>query len=525
LSQVTPPDLSLVVVGAGPFGAPPPGPTLTIEIVDCATDAADARVAALARCHGRFVAFVDAGDHLHPDTPAVLGPVLADDRADVAYTDDDAVDATGRHHDPFLKPDWSPERHLAQDYLGRLTVLRRDLALRAADACTVDGPVFEHELLLRATELTDRVVHVARVLYHQRGERRAVDPSTSEARVHVVEQALRRRGAALRARPGPAPGVVRLAPALTQRPRVSVVIPTAGTARRVHGEPTTLVLQCVRSLLAVTDHPDLEIVCVVDATAPASVRTQLHDMEGRTETRSFKVVGFHEPFNFSAKINLGVAHASGEYVLLLNDDIEVSDPAWIDGLLAFAADPAVGAVGARLRFEDGRVQHAGVVLTDGHAGHPFYGYRPDAHGYFGVPNVVSNYSAVTAACLLTRRDCFEEVGGLSASFPVNYNDVDFCLRLRRQGYRVVYNPDVSLWHYESSSRGMRPPEEHETALMQQRWGSLLRDDPYYSPVFAGGNYVLPVTTDERAVDEPPLGYRDWARRWIRDLARVPSSRN
>lgn len=519
-------DLSLVVVGAGPFGVPVPDPALRTEIVDCAGDGAAARREALARTRGRFVAFVDAGDRLHPDAGAALGPVLAGDRVDVAYTDDDVVDASSRHRDPFLKPGWSPERLLAQQYLGRLTAIRRDLAVDVAADCTADGGAFEHELLLRVSELTDRVEHVERVLYHHRRHRPPSDPASAGTRAEVVERALRRRGMSLRAAPGRDPDLVRLLPSLSVRPRVSIVIPTAGTTRRVRGEPVTLVLQCVESILAVTDYPDLEIICVVDANAPADVREQLHAREGRTETLRFQVVGYHEPFNFSTKINLGAAHATGEHLLLLNDDIEVTEPGWIDALLAFGEHPEIGAVGPRLLFEDGRIQHAGVVLAGGHAGHPFYGYRADTPGYFGAPRVTANYSAVTAACMLTRRAAFEEVGGLATAFPLNYNDVDYCLRLRRRGYRIVYTPEVTLWHYESSSRGVRPPEQHEFDLMQQRWGTVLAADPYYSSRFVtGGNYLLPVTTDDRAVDDPPLPSSYWLRRWMRDLARVPSSRN
>ncbi len=461
-------DLSLIVLGAGPFGLGAPGTALTTEVVDCAGNGAAARRDALERARGRFVAFVDAGDHLHPETAAVLGPVLARD-VDVAYTDDDVVDGAGRHLDPFLKPAWSPERLLAQHYTGRLTAIRRDLAVEAAGACTDDGDVFEHDLVLRVTELTDRIDHVERVLYHHRGHRPVADPAATSARVAAVERALRRRGAPLHATAGDEPDVVRLVPALTTRPRVSIVIPTAGTTRRVRGEPSALVLRCVESILATTDYPDLEIIVVVDGGAPEGVRSQLHAREGRTESRNVKVVGYFEPFNFSAKINLGATHATGEYLLLLNDDIEITDPGWIAALLAFGENPEVGAVGPRLLFEDGRIQHVGVVLAGGHAGHPFYGYATDTPGYFGAPRVTANYSAVTAACMLTRRAAFEEVGGLAAAFPLNYNDVDYCLRLRRRGYRVVFTPGLSLWHYESSSRGIRPPEQHETDLMQARW--------------------------------------------------------
>ena len=183
---------------------------------------------------------------------------------------------------------------------------------------------------------------------------------------------------------------------------------------------------------------------------------------------------------------MGVIESDSEYLLLLNDDTEVVTPDWIEMLVAFASDDGVGAVGALLRFGDGRIQHAGVVLDRGNPGHSYYGYPGDHPGYRSNLRIASNCSAVTAACLMTRRECFMKVGGLSPSFPRNYNDVDYCLKLRSAGSRIVFTPEVQLMHYESSSRGFVPVEPAERALLEERWGHALLTDPYYNVNFLPG---------------------------------------
>jgi GT2 family glycosyltransferase len=230
-------------------------------------------------------------------------------------------------------------------------------------------------------------------------------------------------------------------------------------------------------------------------------------------------VPFPGPFNYSAKINTGAFHARGEYLLTLNDDIEVlargwkdrslddvgpSD--WLECLLGYATHPEIGAVGAKMYLGDRRLQHVGIVSTSGSVpAHPYRGFHGGFHGYIGNALMPCNYIAVTGACLMTRRDVFDEVGGMSAAFPINYQDVDYGLKLRAQGYRTVYNPEVELFHFESSSRAPDVADA-ERALLRARWGKILAHDPYYHPGFVEhyADFVHPhYTHDGRFIARSP----------------------
>jgi GT2 family glycosyltransferase len=273
--------------------------------------------------------------------------------------------------------------------------------------------------------------------------------------------------------------VLRLRPALEEHPKVSIVIPTAGTQRGVWGRGVCLVVNCVESILERSTYDNFEIVCVVDDSVDVGIRKALIEAgQGRT-----RLIPYGQPFNFAAKINLGAVEATGEYLLLLNDDIEVITPDWIESMLLYAQDPDVGAVGATLRFADRRLQHVGVLVVGGNPGHPYYGFPADTRGYFDNLLVPTNCLAVTAACLLSRRDAFEKVGGMSNQFPINYNDVDYCLKLDRAGYRLVHTPEVQMFHFESSSRTPGEVSDAELDLLHARWATRLARDPYYNPNF------------------------------------------
>jgi len=187
-------------------------------------------------------------------------------------------------------------------------------------------------------------------------------------------------------------------------------------------------------------------------------------------------------FNLARKINLGVRHATGEHLLLLNDDVKVITPDWIEQMFRYSQQPDIGAVGAKLLFPTGRIQHAGVLLLNGNPGHPYYDHPKEELGYFLSAAVTRNYLAVTGACLMTKRLLFEQVGGFSEEFSLNYNDVDFCLKLHQRGYRMVYVPDAMLYHYESLSRGNAgrvAPEELDR--FKEKWYKCYAVDPYYNP--------------------------------------------
>lgn len=354
------------------------------------------------------------------------------------------------------------------------------------------------------------------VLYHWRavGDSAATDldakPWAHEASRRALTEQIERDGieATVEQTPG-YPGHYWLAPALRDKPLVSVVIPTAGQTQEVCGVETPLVVNCVRSIIERSSYENLEFVVVADTTTPTEVLDELRAAAGRR----LRLVEYEPPFNFSAKINLGVQAAAGDYLLLLNDDIEVLPPtwrpsppnsrspvpdwplagedgrrAWLEAMLVYAKQPGVGAVGAKLYFPDGNLQHVGVAIMGGAPGHPFYGAPGNSAGYFANLIVATNHLAVTAACMLTRRESFELVGGFNEDFPVNYNDVDFCLELHSRGLRSVCLPWVELLHRESASRGKDPVSPPELDAFRSKWGERLAEDPYYDRSFVGGNY-------------------------------------
>jgi GT2 family glycosyltransferase len=369
--------------------------------------------------------------------------------AELIYSDEDSRDASGRHQWRF-KPAWSPDLLESTDYLGALTLMRR-ARVRALGGWSADaGLALRHDLLLRLAReaAPGAVVHLAKLLVHSAG-------SAAAPPIRVVPA---------RALPDPAP-------------RVSLIIPTRDGAE--------VLATCIRSIRARTRYDDYEIIIVDNG----SVQQRTHDLfaELRTDP-AIRILARPEPFNFSRLNNAAAREASGTILGLVNNDIEVKDGAWLAEMVALAARPATGCVGAKLLYPDGRIQHAGVVVgLGGVAGHAHRFARADDPGYLGRLRHVHNVSAVTAACLLIRREVFDAVGGLDEELTVAFNDVDFCLRVREAGYRNLWTPFAELIHHESASRGsdVTPAKAkrfaQEYAAMQRRWGAALLNDPYYSP--------------------------------------------
>ncbi len=439
---------------------------------------------ALAMARGEFVVLLDHDDELHPDALAhVHEALLREPRADYVYTDEDKIDRAGHHSGPFFKPDWSPERMRTQMYTCHLSVLRRSLV----EAVGGFDPAFEGaqdwDLILKVTERARAVLHVPRVLYHWRmletstasGE--VAKPWAYEAGTRAVQAHCERIGLQAEVERDVADfGVYHLQPRLRQQPLVSIVIPTAGGRREVRFEDTVLVSHCVRSIVERSSYPNFEIVCVLDASAPPEVTAELEAIAGER----LRLVPFDRPFNFSEKINAGAAHSQGEHLVLLNDDVEVATPNWLERMVMYSSLDGVGAVGAKLVLQDGRLQHAGVRFEKGLPGHPFHGYTGEYRAYGNAVCVAQNCLAVTAACLMSRRELFEQVGGLDPAFPVNYNDADYCLKLHQLGRLSVYDPDLLMVHFESSSRSSEV-EDWEKRLLQERWLPLTAVDPYSNP--------------------------------------------
>lgn len=439
---------------------------------------------ALALARGEFIALLDHDDKLHPDALRLVDAAIGEDpEVDYVYTDEDKIEERGRHLSPFLKPDWSPERMRTQMYTCHLSVFRHSLVDEVGGFNDGYEGAQDWDLVLRATERARKVLHVPRVLYHWRsiatsaaaGEE--VKPWAFEAGKRAVQAHCDRIGLeATVERDLDDQGVYRLNPRLASEPSVSIVIPTNGQTREVRYQQIVLVENCVRSIIAGSTYSNYEILVVVDAGTSPAVLHQLRELGGDR----LRLVEFDHPFNFSEKINAGAVRAEGEHLLLLNDDIEVATADWVERLVMYSALDGVGAVGARLLLEDGRLQHGGVNFEGGLPGHPYYGWPGDAAGYANNLKVARNLLAVTGACLMTRRELFNQVGGFTTTFPVNYNDVDYCLKLGALGRRVVYVGDVAMLHFESSSRSSDVAEWEKQELLA-RWASATTPDPYSNP--------------------------------------------
>ncbi len=449
------------------------------------TGEAEAAAEALARSSSPAVALLGQHDQLVPDALALLAGALGDTAgstagdtagnrttttpADVAYGDDDAVGAEGLLSDPRLKPDWSPDLLLSWSYLGRPTAMRRGVVEKVGGIRRVEGGGWEHDLLLRVTERTDRIAHVAEVICHRQGALANPPGATGSG---AVADAMERRGEVGEVDPGPLPGTWSIRRRPQGRPKVSVIVPFRDGAGFLRA--------CVDSVseTATADGVDLELVLVDNGSVEPETLTLVERLAARTDVT---VVHDDRPFNWAALNNAATGAASGEVLVFLNNDIEARRPGWLPLLTAHAMRPDVAAVGARLLYPGGRVQHAGVVVgMGGAAGHVLVGLPGDRPGYLGMAVLTRDCSAVTGACLATRRTVFDDLGRFDERLGLDLNDIDFCLRGRRQGMRVVFEPMAELVHYESPSRGTSGSVE-DIARFIERWEDLITNgDPLLS---------------------------------------------
>jgi GT2 family glycosyltransferase len=465
------------------------GPELTgrvrVHTQPDGTGIAEAYAAALEDSGSPAFALLEPGDELAPDAIARLSAALVD--ADVAYADEDRVGTDGAVSTPVLKPDWSPELALSWNYLGRPVALRTGPVVAAGGIRALDGGDWEHDLLLRVTERTARVAHVADVLCHRRtGKAEAAGPA-------AVVDALERRGEPASVVPGPLPSTWRIGRRRRSgaaRTTVSVVVPFR--------DSTTLLRACADSLRAVAGGAvDLELVLVDNGSSEPETATLAGMLASRAGPQFGVVVRRDDrPFNWAALNNAAAAESRGEVLLFMNDDVSGGTRGWMELLAAQALRPDVGAVGPRLVYPDGRLQHAGIVLGLGGAtGHVLAGLQAGQPGYLGMAALTRDVSAVTGACMATRREVFERLGGFDEVLGLDFNDVDYCLRARRRGWRVVFEAGAELVHHESPTRGTSGDEETAAAFMA-RWGDEVRaGDPFY-------NRNLSHVDFSAALDEP-----------------------
>ncbi len=435
--------------------------------------------AMLAQGTATWVTILRPGIILSPIAFARVAHALAaEPAARMVYVDDDRIDPeTTERWNPFFKPDWSPDLFLSMNYFGPLTLFHRELALEAGGFRDGYAGAEVYDLALRVTEHTDQVLHVPDILVTTierapgTGEPWHVS-GWQESERHALADALARRGIRGIVEQGMYPGTWRVRYTLSELPGVTAVIPTGGNLG--------LLRPCLDDLLERTHYSNLEIL-LVDNSSGSDVERLAEELAQRYPN-VHRVPDSRKPFNFSALVNAAIPHVATPYVLMLNDDITVIDPDWLLAMVEHIQRPEVGIVGAKLLYPDNTIQHAGVILGPfGGSVHVFKRMPGDEAGYFSLPHVIRNCSAVTFACALVDRAVFEKLGGLDEErFPVAFNDTDFCLRAREAGYEVIYTPYAALYHHESVTKTVIA-NPGEVEYLRARWGGVIEHDPYYNP--------------------------------------------
>lgn len=443
---------------------------------------------ALAAATGDVVVLLDHDDVLDPEALATLATFFdSGPDSDAVYSDHDLLRADGRCSSPVFNPDFSLERLRNHNYITHLVAVRRRAVLELGGFTPGTDGAQDHDLLLRLAERLGTLDHIPEILLHWRQSATSFsgDPSTNDTaftrQVGVVAAHLDRCGIDADVSKAANPGVVRIERHVHGTPTVSVVIPTRGSRGRIWGVDRIFVHEAVASLLAAGDERvRLEFVVVLDTDTDPVVERGLRTIGGD----ALRIIEYPHAFNFSGKINMGVSAATGTYVLLLNDDTQLIAPASVAEMVGIAQSDDVGMVGAKLLFEDGTLQHGGH-LYHGTISHSFLGWPGDHPGPHRVLAVERECAGVTAAAAMMRRDVFDRIGGMNTSLPANYNDVDLSLTVRSAGYRIVWTPYASWYHFEQKSFD-HPIAQSEVDEIDRRWGDFARVDPYSNPNLAPG---------------------------------------
>jgi GT2 family glycosyltransferase len=438
--------------------------------------AASNRAAALAT--GEFLCLLDHDDLLSVHALDSVARVIEEEPdVDYIYSDEDKIDAEGNRYDRFCKPDWSPERLLGQNYCSHLSTIRRSLFDEVGGFRTGFDGSQDYDLILRVTEQARRVVHIPDVLYHWQavsGSTAAdfdAKPQAFDSALEAIRGHLERTGQDAEVDQSEY-GYYRVRRPVVGSPLVSIIMPTNGSSKSVWGVTTCLATNAVRSIVEQSTYENIEVVVVHDSPTPTRELDAMRDLLGDR----FVPVEYPFDFDFADKINRGVVHSSGDVVLMLNDDTQVVSPDWIETLLGHLSVPDVGMVGPLLLLADGRIQSAGHH-NDRTPHNLGAGALPREGGPFGMFGVAGERTGLTAACAAIRRDVFDEIGGLSTSFPRSFNDVDLGFKLLRRGYRLIWTPFAQLYHFESLTRDPTVSVDEVDALFD-RWGATLEEEPY-----------------------------------------------
>ena len=449
---------------------------------------------AMSLATGEYIGLLDHDDELSPDALYEVVKYLQNNRdADMIYSDEDKIDLKGNRSDPFFKPDWSPDEFLSDMYTCHFGVYKKNIIDEIGGfRARYDGSQ-DYDLVLRFIEKTSNIRHIPKILYHWR-----IVPGSAASSVDEKAYALTAAKMALQdylvrnniqgeVADGLWRGSYHVKRELLKNPLISIIIPTK--------DNVNVLKNCIESIFKNIGYTHFEIIIVNNGSTDDGTLAFFEELKF---TNNIIILDYLNYFNFAAINNFAVKFANGEVILFLNDDTEVISEDWLSAMLEHVQRKEVGAVGCKLLYPDKSLQHAGVVLGINYIGEhsPIAEHSPKYipytnQGYFGKVGIIRNISAVTAACMMMRKEVFEEVNGFDENLAVAYNDVDLCLKIREHRYLIVYTPYAELYHHESQSRGYDDTSEKrerflkEIEYIRKKWGPVIdKGDPYYNPNLA-----------------------------------------
>ena len=428
----------------------------------------------LDQSEGSYLLFLRAGDELEKDALLKFAHFVSkSETVEMVYSDHDFLKENKERHSPLFKPDWSPDTFLAQDYVGPTIFYKKEKLEKIGSLLASNDALYD--LSLKVSEQVIKIDHIDDVLFHLGNEVRKIRPAKE-----IIESAILRRGE---------PGKVEVSTQnnvsytvhydIKEPGKVSVIIPTKNLA-----DVTEV---CIKSIFELTAYPNFEVILIDNNSSEDSLFDLVKRWEEKEPTR-FKCIKDSGDFNFARLMNFGVSASTGDYILLLNNDTEVLKADWMTCLIEQAQRKSVGVVGVKLLYSNDTIQHAGVLVGfGGIAGHCFVGLQPEGDSALDSVTSVRNYSGVTAACFMSSKEKFLAVEGFDENLAIEYNDIDFCLKLFDKGYDNIYLPHVSLYHYESISRGhpFSTRKSYNQSMREQnyfygKWSKYAKNDPCYN---------------------------------------------
>ena len=442
---------------------------------------------ALSLVTGDFVALLDHDDLLPIfSLYEIVKCINENPDVEFIYTDEDKFEKLGgKRYDPYFKSDFAPDTLRANNFICHFSVFKKELMDKLGGFRSKYDGAQDYDILLRMSEETNNIIHIPKILYHWRVHSLSTaksggtaKPYAYEAGIKAIQDHIDRIGLKGTVESGNTLGTYKVNYEIQGNPKVSIVIPNKDYVKTLK--------VCINSIKKLTTYENYEIIIVENNSEENETFEYYKKIDGKDK---IKVVYFPEKeFNYSKIINFGVKNSTGDYIVQLNNDTELLTPNWLQEMLGFAQRDDVGAVGAELFYPDNTIQHAGIIIgIGGVAGHVFKNLPKGIHGYFSKDAMIQNLSAVTAACIMTPKSIYDEVGYMDEKFKVAFNDVDFCLKIRQTGKLIVYNPYVQFTHYESKSRGFEDTPEKKKRFQSEvdrfhdKWQSVLdKGDPYYN---------------------------------------------